>query len=151
MLTVHSDEHYMQMALVEAAKAFDSNEIPVGAVVVAENRIIAKAHNQVEQLQDVTAHAEMIALTAAQNFLGSKYLNDCKLLVTLEPCTMCAGALYWSQIGEIVIGARDEKRGFSRLDQQVLHPKTSVTFGIKELECEAIMKDFFKKMRGNIL
>ena len=126
MLSPFNDEYWMRQALIQAQTGFEDGEIPVGAVVVSQNKVIAKAHNQVERLQDVTAHAEMLAITSAQNHLGSKYLNDCKLYVTLEPCVMCAGALYWSQIGEVVIGARDPKRGFDRLDEPVLHPKTVI-------------------------
>lgn len=147
-LGIHSDDHFMKQALLEASKAKESSEIPVGAVIVANNRIIARAHNQVEQLQDVTAHAEMIALTAAQNYLGAKYLNECRLFVTLEPCTMCGGALYWSQIGEIVIGAKDEKRGYSRHSEQVVHPKTKVTWGVLQKECEALITGFFRRIRN---
>ena len=148
ILTVHSDEHFMKQALLEATKAHESSEVPVGAVIVANNRIIARAHNQVEQLQDVTAHAEMVAITSAQNHLGSKYLQDCKLYVTLEPCTMCAGALYWSQIGEIIIGAQDEKRGYSRHAEQVIHPKTKVTLGVSKAACESLITNFFQQMRN---
>ncbi|MFY0689541.1 MAG: nucleoside deaminase [Cyclobacteriaceae bacterium] len=146
-LTIHSDEHYMKQALMEAQKAEEENEIPIGAVVVANNRIISRAYNQVEKLQDVTAHAEMLAITAAQNYLGAKYLDQCTLFVTLEPCVMCAGALYWSQIGRIVIGARDEKRGYNRLSPPVIHPKSSVEFGLMENEAGDLISSFFKKMR----
>jgi len=147
MLTIHSDAHFMQQALLQADLADQQLEIPVGAVIVCENKIIARAHNQVEQLQDVTAHAEMLAITAAQNYLSSKYLDQCTMYLTLEPCTMCAGALFWSQMGALVIGARDLKRGFSLLKPVPLHPKTKVSFGILEADCEAKIKDFFKKMR----
>ena len=147
MLTIHSDAHFMQQALLQADLADQQLEIPVGAVIVCENKIIARAHNQVEQLQDVTAHAEMLAITAAQNYLSSKYLDQCTLYLTLEPCTMCAGALFWSQMGALVIGARDLKRGFSLLKPVPLHPKTKVSFGMLEADCEAKIKDFFKKMR----
>ncbi len=148
-INVFSDEHWMKQALLEAEKAFEDGEIPVGAVVVAKNRVVAKAHNQVERLQDVTAHAEMLAITAAQNHLGAKYLNDCRLFVTLEPCVMCAGALYWSQIGQVIIGARDPKRGFERLDEPLLHPKTTVQWDLLGQECEELVKEFFRQMRGN--
>ena len=148
MLTIHSDAHFMQQALLQADLADQQLEIPVGAVIVCENKIIARAHNQVEQLQDVTAHAEMLAITAAQNYLSSKYLNQCTMYLTLEPCTMCAGALFWSQMGALVIGARDSKRGFSLLKPVPLHPKTKVSFGMLEVDCEAKIKDFFKKMRN---
>jgi len=147
MLTIHSDAHFMQQALLQADLADQQLEIPVGAVIVCENKIIARAHNQVEQLQDVTAHAEMLAITAAQNYLSSKYLDQCTMYLTLEPCTMCAGALFWSQMGALVIGARDLKRGFSLLKPVPLHPKTKVSFGMPEADCEAKIKDFFKKMR----
>lgn len=147
MLTIHSDAHFMQQALLQADLADQQLEIPVGAVIVCENKIIARAHNQVEQLQDVTAHAEMLAITAAQNYLSSKYLDQCTMYLTLEPCTMCAGALFWSQMGALMIGARDSKRGFSLLKPVPLHPKTKVSFGMLEADCEAKIKDFFKKMR----
>ena len=147
MLTIHSDAHFMQQALLQADLADQQLEIPVGAVIVCENKIIARAHNQVEQLQDVTAHAEMLAITTAQNHLSSKYLDQCTMYLTLEPCTMCAGALFWSQMGALVIGARDLKRGFSLLKPVPLHPKTKVSFGMLEADCEAKIKDFFKKMR----
>jgi tRNA(adenine34) deaminase len=151
MLSIHSDEHFMKQALKEAEKAYEEKEVPVGAVIVANNRIIAKSYNQVEKLQDVTAHAEMLAITSAQNYLGSKYLNECTMFLTLEPCVMCAGALYWSQIGRLVIGARDPKRGFERQDPSPLHPKTTYTFGLMESECESLIKSFFTEMRGNNL
>ena len=147
MLTIHSDAHFMKQALLQADLAGQHLEIPVGAVIVCENKIIARAHNQVEQLQDVTAHAEMLAITAAQNYLSSKYLDQCTMYLTLEPCIMCAGALFWSQMGALVIGARDLKRGFSLLKPVSLHPKTKVSFGMLEVDCEAKIKDFFKKMR----
>ncbi len=149
MLSIHSDEHYMKQALLEANKAFEEGEIPVGAIMICQNRIIARAHNQVEKLNDVTAHAEMLAITAAQNYLGSKYLDECTLYVTLEPCIMCAGALFWSQIKKVIIGARDEMRGFSRAGAPVLHPKTEVSFGLMENDAEILIRNFFKKMRGN--
>jgi tRNA(adenine34) deaminase len=147
MLTVYSDTYYMQQALAEAQKAYEAGEVPVGAVVVCENRIIARAHNQTEQLTDVTAHAEMLALTAAANYLGSKYLTDCSLFVTLEPCVMCAGALSWAQLGRIVYGASDEKRGFMLHGKQLLHPKTRLEMGILEDECAQLLKQFFKSRR----
>lgn len=149
VLSIHSDEHFMKQALREAEKALEEKEIPVGAVVVANNRIIAKAYNQVQRLNDVTAHAEMLAITSAQNYLGSKYLDQCSLFVTLEPCVMCGGALYWSQIERVVIGARDEKRGFTHVSKDILHPKTAVSFGLLEHESGMLVSDFFKKMRGN--
>jgi len=149
MLSVHSDEHFMKLALQEAQDAFVRNEIPVGAIITIKNRVIAKSSNQVEKLNDVTAHAEMIAITSAQNYLGSKYLNDCKLYVTLEPCVMCAGALYWSQIGEVVIGARDQNRGFSRIEEQIIHPKTQLKWEVMEAECADLITTFFQKLRRN--
>ena len=148
-LSIHSDEHFMKQAFKEAELAYDEGEIPIGAVVVCENKIIAKDHNRVERLSDATAHAEMLALTAAQNYLGSKYLNECALYVTLEPCSMCAGGLFWTQIGKVVIGASDKERGFSRFSKDILHPKTELVQGILATECELLIKDFFKKMRGN--
>lgn len=137
----------MREALKEAKKAFDADEVPVGAVVVAENRIIARAHNLTEQLHDVTAHAEMQAITSAANALGGKYLTGCTLYVTLEPCVMCAGALAWSQISKIVFGASDPKKGFSMLEKNVLHPKTEVEKGLLMEDCEKILKDFFIQKR----
>ena len=139
-----NDTYFMKKALQEAEMAFDKGEIPVGALIVINNTIIARSHNLTELLHDVTAHAEMQAITAAANFLGGKYLKDCTLYVTLEPCQMCAGALYWSQITKIVFGARDEQRGFMTLGTQ-LHPKTEVVSGIMADECAQLMKDFFKK------
>lgn len=147
MLTIHSDEHFMRQALQEAQAAFDKGEVPVGAVVVSQNRIIARAHNRTEQLHDVTAHAEMLALTAAANHLDGKYLNDCTLYVTLEPCVMCAGALYWSQLDRLVYGADDDKRGFMRLGKSLLHPRTKVEFGILRAECRDLLRTFFTPRR----
>lgn len=141
------DEYFMKKALDEAKAAFSRDEVPVGAVVVCKDRIIARAHNLVETLTDVTAHAEMQAVTAAANHLGGKYLNECTLYVTVEPCTMCAGALGWAQLGRLVYGASDPKRGFSVYAPEALHPKTEVTAGVMEEECAALMKDFFKKKR----
>lgn len=137
----------MRKAFTEAVTAFDKGEIPVGAVVVSNGKIIARAHNLTETLNDVTAHAEMQAITAAANFLGGKYLNDCTLYVTLEPCVMCAGALGWSQIGKIVFGATDEKRGFNRFAPRALHPKTELVGGVLEVECAELMQEFFKQKR----
>lgn len=144
---LYTDEYFMREALKEAQKAFDANEVPVGAVVVANNKIIGRAHNLTELLNDVTAHAEMQAITAAANALGGKYLVDCSIYVTLEPCTMCAGALGWSQISKLVFGAHDTKRGFGLLKQNVLHPKTQVLGGIMEQECSDLLKLFFKQKR----
>ena len=139
----------MKEALKEARKAYDSDEVPVGVVIVAENKIIARAHNLTELLNDVTAHAEMQAITSAANFIGGKYLNDCILYVTLEPCLMCAGALYWSHITKVVYGASDDKRGFSKLNQPVLHPKTILVKGVLEEECSKLLKEFFALKRKN--
>lgn len=147
MLSVNSDEYYMQQALRQARLAAEAGEIPVGAVVVCHNQIIARGHNQTEQLTDVTAHAEIIALTAASNYLNGKYLPDCTLYVTLEPCVMCAGALAWAQLGRLVYGAPDDKRGFMRFGRELLHPKTSLSFGIMQQECADLMTDFFRDRR----
>lgn len=146
MITYNSDEYFMKKALGEASLAFEKNEVPVGAVVVIDNTIIAKAHNLTELLNDVTAHAEMQAITSAANYLGGKYLKKCTLYVTLEPCQMCAGALYWSQIAKIVYGASDEKRGFTAMQTQ-LHPKTEVVKGVLENECATLLHNFFKNKR----
>lgn len=137
----------MKQALAEARKALERDEVPVGAVIVCNDRIIARGHNLTETLTDVTAHAEMQAITAAAGFLGGKYLTGCTLYVTVEPCVMCAGALGWSQISRIVIGAGDEKRGFRRFAPESLHPKTEVSYGLLEEECSTLMKDFFRKKR----
>jgi len=142
-----NDEYYMKQALAEARKALERDEVPVGAVIVCNDRIIARGHNLTETLTDVTAHAEMQAITAAAGFLGGKYLTGCTLYVTVEPCVMCAGALGWSQISRVVIGARDEKRGFQRFAPDSLHPKTEVVSGILEEEGGTLMKDFFRKKR----
>lgn len=141
------DVYFMNQALIEARKAFDRGEVPVGAVVVCQNRIIARGHNLTETLTDVTAHAEMQAITAAAGFLGGKYLTDCTLYVTIEPCVMCAGALGWSQISRVVFGASDEKRGFLRFAPEALHPKTVITQGILADDCARLMKSFFEKKR----
>jgi tRNA(adenine34) deaminase len=145
---VDSDISFMHEALKEAEDALKKDEIPIGAVVVCQNRIIARTHNLTETLTDVTAHAEMQAITAASQFLGGKYLTDCTLYVTIEPCVMCAGALGWSQISRVVFGAADEKRGFTRFAPHALHPKTEVISGVLEEECARLIKDFFKKKRG---
>ena len=141
-----TDEYYMKMALQEAQIAFEQDEVPIGCIIVSNDRILAKAHNLTEALNDVTAHAEMQAITSAANYLGGKYLQNCTMYVTLEPCVMCAGALNWSQISKVVIGARDENRGFINKNLQ-LHPKTEIVTGIMELECSEIVKDFFKSKR----
>ena len=140
-------DYYMNEALKLANLAFDEGEIPVGAVVVCNGQIVAKGYNQTEKLQDVTAHAEMLAITAASQKLGAKYLKDCTLYVTLEPCVMCAGALYWGQIGKIIIAAADAKRGFSGVASNILHPKTQVTWGILEKESSDLLHKFFKQLR----
>ena len=145
--TILSDEYFMREALKEAKKAFDADEIPVGAIVVCNNRIIARSHNLTERLNDVTAHAEMQAITSAANFLNGKYLNECTMYITLEPCVMCAGALSWSQIGKIVYGASDTKRGFNLVVNKILHPKTELISGIIADECSELLKTFFQKKR----
>lgn len=147
MNTILSDEYYMKQALNEAQIAFEKNEVPIGAIVVCQGRIIARAHNLTETLNDVTAHAEMQAITAAANFLGGKYLTNCTLYVTLEPCPMCAGGLLWSQIPKIVFGAKDEKKGYSLFSPNILHTKTSIISGIMEEECASILREFFKQKR----
>ncbi|MBR5455988.1 MAG: nucleoside deaminase [Bacteroidaceae bacterium] len=142
-----TDSEYMKQALIEARKAFDRDEVPIGAIIVCKGRIIARAHNLTETLNDVTAHAEMQAITAAANNIGGKYLNDCTLYVTVEPCPMCAGAIAWSQMGRLVYGASDEKRGYNRYAPDVLHPKTEVTVGICAEESAELMKQFFSGKR----
>ena len=146
MENIFTDEYFMKKALQEAEVAFEKGEIPVGAVIVIDNRVIARTHNLTELLHDVTAHAEMQAITSAANFIGGKYLKDCTLYVTLEPCQMCAGALYWSQISKIVFGAFDDNRGFQKMGTQ-LHPKTQVVSGVLEKECGDLMKVFFRNRR----
>ena len=141
------DEEFMRKALLEAQAAFDEDEIPVGAIIVCQGRIISRAHNLTEMLRDVTAHAEMQAITAGANQLGGKYLKDCTLYVTVEPCVMCAGAIGWAQISRVVYGASDEKRGYSKFAPQALHPKTTVVKGVLEEECKALMQDFFAGKR----
>ncbi len=144
---LQTDEKYMRLAIIEAQKAFDSDEVPIGAVIVAGGRVIARGHNLVETLTDVTAHAEMQALTAAASALGGKYLQNCTLYVTVEPCVMCAGAIAWSQISRVVYGAADAKRGYSRFGDKLLHPRTEVVGGVLATECEKLMTDFFAKLR----
>jgi tRNA(adenine34) deaminase len=146
MIDPFDDSYFMKQAYLEAEKAFELGEVPVGAVVVANQRVIARAHNLTEQLNDVTAHAEMQAITAAAGFLGGKYLKGCTLYVTLEPCVMCGGALYWSQLDKIVFGARDEKRGAGTLGN-LYHPKTEVIQGVMANECQAILQEFFRSKR----
>jgi tRNA(adenine34) deaminase len=148
MIDIFTDEYFMKKALQEAQIAFEKGEVPVGAIVVVNNTVIARSHNLTELLVDVTAHAEMQSITAAANYLGGKYLKDCTLYVTLEPCQMCAGALYWTQISKIVFGARDENRGYQNMGTK-LHPKTEVVSGVLENECSNLMKEFFLKRRSN--
>ncbi|NQX92742.1 MAG: nucleoside deaminase [Flavobacteriales bacterium] len=152
MLQPRSHEHYMALALKEAELAYELNEVPVGAIIVAKNQVIARAHNLTERLNDFTAHAEMQAFTSATEFLGGKYLDQCTMYVTLEPCPMCAGAAFWTRLGKLVYGAPDLKRGFARFQKQlkhdhVLHPKTEVVSGIMEEECSDLLKRFFAKKR----
>ena len=147
VITDFTHDFFMKEALKEAQKAFDADEVPIGAVIVCNNKIIARAYNYTEHLNDVTAHAEMQAFTSASNHLGAKYLNDCILYVTLEPCPMCAGASFWTQIGLIVYGASDTKRGFSLLQKSILHPKTKVIKGIMAKEAKELLQIFFEKKR----
>ncbi len=147
MLSPFNDEYFMKQAYHEALKAFEADEVPVGAVIVCKNQVIARGHNLTEQLTDVTAHAEIQAITAAAQYLGAKYLKECTLFVTLEPCCMCAGALYWSQIDRVVFAARDAKRGASATGTSLYHPATLVENGIMEAECSQLLKNFFAKKR----
>jgi tRNA(adenine34) deaminase len=149
MILDRTDEYFMKEALKEAIKAMEKNEIPVGAVIVSDGDIIARGHNLTETLNDVTAHAEMQAITAAANNLGGKYLHNCTMYVTLEPCIMCAGAALWSQIGEIKYGAKDEKRGFTIIRENLLHPKTKLKSGVLEKDCSELLKTFFRRKRNN--
>ena len=142
-----SHTEYMKLALQEAELAIEHEDIPVGALVVCQGKIIGRGHNQVELLNDATAHAEMLAITSASAYLGSRYLNECTLYVTLEPCTMCAGALNWAQLGKLVFGASDEKRGYRKFNQEIIHPKTKLTTGVLKEECQKILIDFFKSLR----
>lgn len=146
-MELYTDEYFMREALKEAQKALEISEVPVGAVVVCKNRIIARAHNQTEKLTDATAHAEMLAVTSAANHIGSKYLSECALYVTLEPCVMCAGALHWVQLQKLVFGASDLQRGYSLVTTPLLHPKTEVTKGVKAEECKNLIDVFFKRLR----
>lgn len=141
------DEGFMRLALAEARYALDEGEVPIGAVVVSHGRVIARAHNQTEALHDVTAHAEMLAITAAANQLGGKYLRDCTLYVTVEPCVMCAGAIGWAQVSRLVYGAGDDKRGYARFAPRALHPKAKVTTGVLQEECKKLMQGFFSGKR----
>ena len=147
IMDIQDDEYYMRVALDEAKKAAERDEVPVGAIVVAGKSVIARAHNLTETLNDPTAHAEMQAITAATSYLGGKYLTDCTIYVTIEPCVMCAGALGWSQIGKIVYGATDEKRGFKKFAAKSLHPKTEVIGGVLETECAELLQEFFRTKR----
>ncbi len=146
-LSLFSDEHYMKQALEQAKMAYEQGEVPVGAVVVANKQIIARAYNQVETLKDPTAHAEILAITAATNAIGGKYLKECTLYVTLEPCAMCAGAGFWSQLSKVVFGATDKKRGYRSFGGKILHPKTEVVTGIMADESQNLMNDFFQELR----
>lgn len=146
-MDLYTNEYFMREALKEAVKAFDAGEIPVGAVVRCQNKIIARTHNQTEKLTDATAHAEMLAVTSAANYLGSKYLDECTLYVTLEPCVMCAGALHWSQLQKLVFGASDVQRGYSLVGSSLLHPKTEVVKGVMADECKQLIDQFFKRLR----
>jgi tRNA(adenine34) deaminase len=147
MISSFSDEYYMKRALEEAKIACEEDEVPVGAVIVYSDKIIARAHNQTEKLNDPTAHAEMLAITAATDLLGAKYLTNCRIYVTIEPCIMCAGAIGWAQISEVIYGATDEKRGFRKYAPKAFHSKATIRGGVMEMECSAQMKDFFKKKR----
>ncbi|MCF8357828.1 MAG: nucleoside deaminase [Prolixibacteraceae bacterium] len=148
MAQIFSEEYFMKKALDEAKKAFEKGEVPVGCVVVCQNKIVARCHNLTQTLNDVTAHAEMQAITAASDLLGGKYLPGCTLYVTLEPCVMCAGALAWAQIGRLVYGASDEKRGYSLYSDSIMHPKTEILSGIMENECSGLLKLFFAARRN---
>lgn len=150
-LGIYSDEHFMRQALLQAEQAFAEDEVPIGAVIVCNNRIIGKGYNQVERLHDATAHAEMLAITAASDYLGSKYLRDCTLYVTIEPCPMCAGALRWTQLARVVYGATEPKFGYTRLGSEMLHPKTEVSHGILDHDCRQLMRNFFQLKRGQHL
>lgn len=147
-MELYTDDYFMREALKEAAKALEISEVPVGAVVVCKNRIIARGHNQTEKLTDATAHAEMLSVTAASNYLGSKYLNECTLYVTLEPCVMCAGALHWTQLQRLVYGASDVQRGYSLIGTPLLHPRTEVLKGVKSNECKELIDVFFRSLRN---
>ena len=148
MLTVYSDEHFMKLALAEAKKAALAGEIPIGAILVHHQKILSKSHNQTDLLQDVTAHAEILAITSGSEFLGSKYLKNCTLYVTLEPCPMCAGALRWSQLSKLVYAAEDDKNGFMKYGKEILHPKTQIEFGLMSEESSLLLKSFFESKRS---
>jgi len=147
MIDIYNDQYFMKEAFKEAQKAFEKDEVPIGAVIVCNNKIIARAHNMTEKLNDTTAHAEMIAITSAENFLGSKYLNECSLYVTLEPCVMCAGASYWSRLAKVIYGASDERYGYKKAGDKLFHPKTEIISGIMAEEIGELLKRFFKKKR----
>ncbi len=147
-LSVHSDEHFMKQALKEAEKAYEAGEVPVGAVIVSNNVIIARAHNQTEILTDVTAHAEIVAITSASQYLGNKFLEKCTLFVTMEPCPMCAGALNWARFSRVVYAAADDEKGFMRFGKEMLHPKTKLEYGVMHQESEVLVKKFFKELRA---
>lgn len=147
MIEVYTDKYFMKEALKEARQAFAEDEVPIGAIVVCDNKIIARAHNMTESLTDATAHAEMLAITAAENFLGSKYLNKCSLYVTLEPCVMCAGASYWSRLSRVVFGANDDRFGYKKSGDKLFHPKTEIVQGVLENECGELLRKFFQQKR----
>ena len=147
MISVFTDDYFMKKAIDEAKMAYESGEVPVGAVIVCNNSIIAKAHNQVEGLSDITAHAEILAITSASNYLGSKFLDECTMYVTLEPCPMCAGALKWARIGRLVYGAADDKGGFMNFGREMLHKTSKVEYGVHNEQCVQLMKTFFKALR----
>ncbi len=147
MIDIYTDEFFMKEALKEAQKAFEKDEVPIGAIIVCNNTIIARAHNMTEELNDTTAHAEMIAITAAENYLGSKYLNDCSLYVTLEPCVMCAGASYWSRLHRVIYGAPDHRYGYKKSGDKLFHPKTELISGVMAEEANLLLKNFFKNKR----
>ena len=146
-MTPRDDEYWMRMALQEASRAYDEDEVPIGAIIIANGKIIGKGYNQVERLCDATAHAEMLAITAAANYLGAKFLDDCTLYVTLEPCPMCAAALRWSRIGKVVYGAPDAKAGYSQFGKKLFHPKTEIVQGLLAQECGGLVSEFFKQKR----
>jgi len=147
MIDIYTDQYFMKEAFKEAQKAFEKDEVPIGAVIVCNNKIIARAYNMTEELNDTTAHAEMLAITAAENYLGSKYLNECSLYVTLEPCVMCAGASYWSRLAKVVYGASDDRYGYKKAGDKLFHPKTEIISGIMANETGELLKTFFKRKR----
>lgn len=147
MIQVYNDKYYMQQAIKEAQQAYIEDEVPIGAIIVCNDQIIARAHNMTETLNDVTAHAEMLAITSAENHLGSKFLNECSLYVTLEPCVMCAGASYWSRFAKVIYGANDDRFGYKKASDKLFHPKTTIINGVLEKECSDLLKSFFSKKR----